>query len=216
MLFPFGFIIYCSYSFTCEQTKEKLNSVIMKHQLKEHFLRYVNIEDSEIDEIYSKFTREVFHKKEYLLQEGQVCRKYYFILNGLVRSFYIDSKGNEKITQFALENWWLTNMESFIKNTPSSITVQAIEPTTVLSIGKEELHALFDHHPKLERFFRMITENMLIAIQRRNDMYLQMKSKDRYDDFVASFPSFTQRVPQYMIASYLEITPEYLSELRKK
>lgn len=188
----------------------------MKHQLKEHILRYVDIADFEIDEIYSKFTREIFGKKEYLLQEGQVCRKYYFILNGLVRSFYIDGKGNEKITQFALENWWLTNMESFIKKTPSSVTIQAIEKTTALSIDREELHALFDHHPKLERFFRIITENMLIAIQRRNDVYLQLKSKDRYYDFVTSFPSFTQRVPQYMIASYLEITPEYLSELRKK
>ena len=106
-------------------------------------------------------------------------------------------------------------MESFIKKTPSAISIQALEKTEILIIDKEELERLFFSIPKLERLFRIITENMLIAIQRKNDIYLQMKSKNRYNDLVKHFPEFIQRVPQYMIASYLEITPEYLSELRK-
>lgn len=188
----------------------------MKEQIKKHFSRYVEFSDVEIDEIYSKLTHKTFGKKDYLLKEGQVCKYNYFLLNGLVRSFYIDNKGNEKITQFALENWWVTNMESYIKNVPSYSSIQAIEKTTALIIDKVELETLFNSIPKLERFFRLITQNMLIAIQRKNDIYLQMKSKDRYDDLIQHFPVFAQRVPQYMIASYLEITPEYLSELRKK
>ncbi|MBL4670074.1 MAG: Crp/Fnr family transcriptional regulator [Flavobacteriales bacterium] len=188
----------------------------MKDQFKNHISSYVEFNDEEIDEIFSKLTQKIFKKKDYLLKEGQVCKNNYFIISGLVRSFYIDNKGNEKITQFALENWWVTNMESYIKSVPSYSSIQTIEKTTVLIIDKEELDKLFKTIPKLERFFRMITENMLIAIQRRSDIYLQMKSKDRYDDLINNFPVFAQRVPQYMIASYLEITPEYLSELRRK
>lgn len=188
----------------------------MKEQIKTYFNRYVEFSDTEIDEIFSKLTQKTFQKKGYILREGKICTNRYFITSGLARSFYIDNKGNEKITQFALENWWVTNMESYIKGIPSDSSIQAIERTTVLFIDKFELEKLFKTMPKLERCFRMITESMLIAIQRRNDIYLQMKSKDRYEDLIQHFPTFAQRVPQYMIASYLEITPEYLSELRKK
>jgi CRP-like cAMP-binding protein len=188
----------------------------MKEQIKTYFSRYVNFSNSEIDEFYSKLVSQTFQKRDYILREGQICKSNYFIINGLVRSFYIDDKGNEKITQFALENWWVTNMESFINETPSFSTIQAIEKTEVLIISKEKLEKLYISIPKLERLFRIITENMLIAIQRKNDIYFQMKSKDRYTSLINHFPNFIQRVPQYMIASYLEITPEYLSELRKK
>ncbi|PHQ59661.1 MAG: cyclic nucleotide-binding protein [Maribacter sp.] len=188
----------------------------MKEQIKRYFSRYVDFSDAEIDEVYSKLIPKTVEKKDYLLREGQVCKSNYFILSGLVRSFYIDNKGNEKITQFALENWWVTNMESFIGETPSLLSMQALEKTQLLLIDKVELEKLYISIPKLERLFRIITENMLIAIQRRNDIYLQMKSKDRYDYLVAHLPNFVQRVPQYMIASYLEITPEYLSDLRRK
>lgn len=187
----------------------------MKEQIKTYFNRYVEFSDAEIDEIYLNLTPKLFQKKEYLLKEQSVCKYKYFIIKGIVRSFYIDTKGNEKITQFAIDNWWVTNMESFIKETPSTISIQALEETEILIIDKDNLESLFYHIPKLERLFRIITENMLIAIQRKNDIYLQMKSKNRYDDLVKHFPDFIQRVPQYMIASYLEITPEYLSELRK-
>jgi CRP-like cAMP-binding protein len=137
-------------------------------------------------------------------------------LKGVVRSFFIDSKGNEKITQFAIDNWWVTNMESFIKETPSTQFLQAVEATTTLSISKKALEALYIESPKFERLFRIITENMLIANLRKNDVFLQKTSKNRYADFVSRLPDFVQRVPQYMIASYLEITPEYLSELRRQ
>ncbi|WP_133537902.1 Crp/Fnr family transcriptional regulator [Tenacibaculum caenipelagi] len=155
-------------------------------------------------------------KKEFLLKENTVYKFYYFITKGLVRSFYVDNKGNEKITLFALDNWWVTNMESFVKTTPSTQYIQAIENTTVLYLSKEELDQLYIEVPKLERLFRIITENMLIANLRKTDVFLQMKSSDRYFNFVENLPNFVQRVPQYMIASYLEITPEYLSELRRK
>lgn len=187
----------------------------MKEQIKAYFNRYVKFTDTEIDEFYHHLSLKTYRKKQYILKAGQVCRNNYFILNGLVRSFYIDHKGNEKITQFALENWWVTNMESFINQTSSLLSIQALEDTQMLSINKEQLENLYVSMPKLERLFRIITENMLIAIQRRNNIYLQMMSKERYSSLLQHYPDFAQRIPQYMIASYLEITPEYLSELRK-
>lgn len=201
---------------TLQRHKEfKIGQDKMKEQIKKYFNRYVEFNDSEIDEIYSKLIFKTFQKKDYILREGQVCKNNYFIIEGLVRSFYIDNKGNEKIIQFGLENWWVTNMQSLINETPSVSSIQALEDSQILLFNKERLENLYTSIPKLERLFRIITEKMLIAVQRRSDIYLQMKSKDRYDDLISHFPNFAQRVPQYMIASYLEITPEYLSELRK-
>ncbi|WP_452598662.1 Crp/Fnr family transcriptional regulator [Pontimicrobium sp. MEBiC01747] len=188
----------------------------MKNQIRTYFNRYVAFSDAEIDLFYSKLLVKTINKKDYLLKEQTICKYNYFIIKGVVRSFYIDVKGNEKITQFAIDNWWVTNMESFIKQTPSTQYIQALEETTVLYLSKDTLEQLYKELPKLERLFRIITENMLIANIRKKDIFLQMKSKERYTDFVKKLPNFIQRVPQYMIASYLEITPEYLSELRRQ
>ncbi|PCI35228.1 MAG: cyclic nucleotide-binding protein [Flavobacteriaceae bacterium] len=188
----------------------------MKTQLHQYLNRYVVFNDEEIDAIYERLALKTFKKKEYLLQEGQTCDAYYFVLSGLVRSYYTTVNGHEKITHFALENWWLTDLESFVSNTASYTTIQALEKTQILVLTKEVLESLYLKIPKLERLFRIITEKTLIAEQRRSSIYLQMSSRDRYLYLITNFPSFAQRVPQYMIASYLEITPEYLSELRKK
>lgn len=187
----------------------------IKKQLQRYFGRYVHFTEDEFECIFEKLQVKTFAKKEFLLEKGQICRYKYFISKGLIRSFYIDEKGTEKITQFAIDNWWLTNMESFVREQPSTVYLQALEESIVYYIQKSELEYLYSKIPKLERLFRIITENMLIAQQRKSDIYLQMKSKDRYEDMVKHLPDFVQRIPQYMLASYLEITPEYLSELRK-
>jgi len=188
----------------------------MKPQLHKYLNRFVIFNNEEMTEIYSCLKLEYFAKKAFILQEGAYCNSYYFILDGLVRSFYIDTKGGEKITQFGLENWWVTDLASFVMQSPSHTAIQAVENTKVLTLSKEKFEQLCVKFPKFERLFRLITEKTLIAVQRKNNVYLQMSSKDRYRDLVTNFPIFAQRVPQYMIASYLEITPEYLSLLRKE
>lgn len=188
----------------------------IKEQIHTYFNRYVEFNRDEINEFCSKIEIKTFDKKEYILKEGQICNSKFFILDGLVRSFNTDYKGNQKIIQFALENWWITDTESFINHTPSITSIQTLEKTTVLILNKEDFENLCYSITKLERLFRIITERTLIAIQRKANFYLQMNSKDRYTLFISQFPNFAQRVPQYMIASYLEITPEYLSELRSK
>jgi len=190
-------------------------SIEMKEQIKKYCNKYVEFNATEIDTFYSKLIVSNYTKKEFLIQEGQICQYNYFIIKGLVRSFYIDNNGNEKITQFAIENWWVTDIESFVNETPSITSIQTLEKTTLLKISKSELEQLYIELPKLERLFRIIAEKTLIAIKRKNDVYLHMKNKEIYEHFLNLNPEFVQRVPQYMIASYLEMTPEYLSGIRK-
>lgn len=187
----------------------------MKTQIQQYLNRHISLNESDLDLFYSHFEKRTYDKKEYLLKEEDTCQYKYFILDGLVRSFYVDEKGNEKITQFAIENWWVTNTESFALQTPSNISIQAVEETIVFRIKKEAFETLLVEIPSLERFFRIIAENMVMAIQRRYGFYMKMNSKHRYEHFVEWIPDFAQRVPLYMIASYLDITPEYLSQLRK-
>lgn len=187
----------------------------MKEQLKAYFNRYASFSDGEIEELLKNFTLRAFNKKDILLNQGEVCLDRFFILEGLVRFYQVDDKGNERIDLFGVEYWWVTNLDSFINETPSRQTIQALEKTKVLCINKTNLEELYTSIPKLERAFRLITENMLIAIQRKEEVYMRQTSKARYFNLVKQIPKLSQRVPQYMIASYLNITPEYLSEIRK-
>lgn len=185
-------------------------------KLKRYINRYIDCSDKEIELISTYLKQTTYKKRAYILDEGQVCKHYYFITEGLVRFYYIDEKASEIITQFAIEEWWFTNYESFILKQPSRVYIQALEPTTVLFISKEQFEELLVKIPKLERFFRLITEKMLIATQKKYEYYLKMNSKDKYQEIVTHLPQLIQRVPQYMIASYLEISPEYLSQIRKQ
>ncbi|MGH1386490.1 Crp/Fnr family transcriptional regulator [Kordia sp.] len=187
----------------------------MKSQLFTYLNRYVSFESEEIDLIFNSLSQKTFHKKEFLLAQYQVCKHRFFILEGLVRYYKTDSDGNENISLFGIENWWITNLDSFINEVPSHNAIQAVENTTVLYISKSDLELLYEKVPKLERAFRIITEKTLIAIQRKDEIYMKQNSKERYYSLVDTIPNFAQRVPQYMIASYLDITPEYLSEIRK-
>ncbi len=187
-----------------------------KEQLAEYLRRYEKLAFSEIDYFFNLTQKRKFSKSEFLLEAGKTCKHQYFISSGLTRVFHIDHKGNEKITQFAVENWWLTNWDSYKGETPSKSYIQALENTTVLQIGKAELENAFLKVPILERIFRKITENWLIAIQKHSEFYLNMDSKSRYEQFISTLPNFSQRVPQYMIASYLEVTPQHLSAIRGK
>ncbi|WP_298417137.1 Crp/Fnr family transcriptional regulator [uncultured Kordia sp.] len=187
----------------------------MKAQLASYLNRYSSFSLKEIDIIFDTLSVQKFQKKEFLLEQNQVCKYRFFIIEGLVRYFRTDHDGNENISLFGIENWWITNLDSFINKIPSQNAIQAIEKTTVLYISKDDLELLYFKIPKLERAFRIITEKTLIAILRKDEIYMKQNSKERYYNLVDTIPNFVQRVPQYMIASYLDITPEYLSEIRK-
>lgn len=188
---------------------------IVKEQLNKYLIRYANFDKNEIEIIYTKCLFKTYKKKEYLLEQNNICKYKYFILKGLVRQFRVEDNGYENISTFGIENWWITNLNSFLNQTHSINSIQAIEETTVLQITKDNLDFLYSKVPKLERVFRKISENMLIAHQRKEEIYMRKNSKERYNNLIKQIPDFCQRVPQYMIASYLNITPEYLSEIKK-
>ena len=187
----------------------------MNEALANYINRYVSFTEDELEIFQQRLVEGKFEKGSTLLEAGNTCKQLFFIVEGLVRSYYIDSKGNEKVTSFGKEHWWVTDMESFIHQTPSQLFIAALEHTTVLTITKDRLEDLYLEVPKVERLFRLITERWLIALQRSSFYYMKATSKDRYYNMVKLIPNFVNRVPQYMIASYLDITPEYLSELRR-
>lgn len=187
----------------------------MHQQLKTYLNNYCVFTDDELDRIQKSLFTKTYKKGEFLLEENKVCGHKFFILKGLVRAFHTDHKGNEKVNLFAIENWWITDMDSLINQKPSFNTIQALENSQVLILSKDDLETLYLQVPKLERVFRLITEKFAIALQRKDEIFMKRNSSQRYFNLVQSIPNFVQRVPQYMIASYLDITPEYLSELRK-
>ncbi len=187
----------------------------MKDQLERYLKRYVKLDDSEFDFFFNHLSHKVYKRKEFILREGTICEHRYFILKGLIRFFHLTEKGKEKVNSFAVENWWITDMDSFINSKSSFNSIQAIEDTSVLMISKEDLERLYKQLPKLERLFRLISEKYAIALQRKEEIFMREDSINRYNNLIRSIPNFDQRVPQYMIASYLDITPEYLSEIKK-
>lgn len=163
---------------------------------------------------YFKFLK--VSKREFLTAEGQQCRNLYFVEKGCLRMFYVNKRASEQIVQFALEGWWISDYFSFMNSKPSDYSIQAIEKSEIWSIDKGQFEDLLKELPKLEKYFRIVMLKGVAAAQHRSKLQYEMSKEEFYVHFSTAFPEFMQRVPQYMIASYLGITPEYLSELRKR
>jgi CRP-like cAMP-binding protein len=149
-----------------------------------------------------------------VVQNGNVCRYESFVLKGCLKTFYIDNEGQEHIVQFAIENWWTADLSSFLTQTPACYNVLCLENCELAQITFPDLEELYLAIPKLERFFRIIIQKAYIAAQQRIVNNFSMAAKDRYVQFRKQYPEIDQRVPQYMIASYLGITKEFLSKIR--
>ncbi len=181
-----------------------------------HIQKYVRLNEPEIQVVESYVHPLTLKKKEFLLKEGQVCRFNYFVESGCLRMFYYNDKMVEQTTQFAIETWWMSDYFSFSRQQPSEYFIQAVEKSVVLGIDFHTQEKLFAEVPQMERYFRIIMQRALAASQLRVKLIYQLSKEEMFRHFSASFPQFLQRVPQYMLASYLGLTPEYLSELRKK
>ena len=162
------------------------------------------------------FSSKKLRKKQYLLQEGDVCKYTAFVNKGILRSYTIDEKGSEHVIQFALEDWWITDFYSFLTGEPSSYYIDVLEDAEVLLITKAAQDEMVLKVPKMERFLRLLMQNSLIALQRRLLGSLNYTAEDKYLQLLDACPSIIQRVPQHFIASYLGITPETLSRIRKQ
>ncbi|UTD14362.1 Crp/Fnr family transcriptional regulator [Tenacibaculum mesophilum] len=189
----------------------------MKEALITSISKYIKLTSEEESIIKSFWTEKTLEKGAYLLRNGDVCRTDNFIINGTLKAFYINAAtGTEEVLYFAIENWWATDIDSFQKQQPSIYNIQAIEKTNLLQIRYDSFQEMLKQAPKLERFFRIILENYLGSLQRRiihNNVY---DAEQRYFDFIKDYPKIADKVPQYLIASYLGVTPEFLSRVRKK
>jgi CRP-like cAMP-binding protein len=161
------------------------------------------------------FTPKKLRKKQYLLQQDDVCRFTAFVEKGALKSYTVDDKGNEHILQFSLEGWWVSDIYSFLTSEPASYNIEALEDCELLMLSQQSSEAMMDRLPKMERYFRLLGQNAIIAMQRRMVGSLSQSAVEKYSNLVRTYPNIIQRVPQHMIASYLGITPETVSRIRK-
>ena len=188
----------------------------MSEIFKQHIGKFVELNEGEFSDIFSFFQTIDISKKENLLTEGQVCKFNYFVLKGCLRKFFINDKGVEQTTEFAIENWWMTDNIAFEHQLKSEFYIQAVEPSTILIIDHSSQEKLLHQHPKMERYFRFVYQRAYAAAQMRIKYLFDYSKEEFYYSFNNQYPEFVQRIPQYLLASFLGFTPEYLSEIRKK
>jgi len=176
----------------------------------------IDITDQDFEHVKTLFIPKKLRKKRFLLQEGDPCVYTCFVERGLLRSFRIDEKGNEHILQFGMQGWWIADLYSFLTGVGSQYNIEALEESELLLITKPSWDTLLNEVPALERYFRILIQNNLIATQNRLMRNMTISAEERYTKLISEFPDISQRVPQHMIASYIGVTRETLSRLRSQ
>ena len=184
--------------------------------LRNHIQKIAPLSDEELDSVLSFFKVQRLKRKELVLQEGQKCKSLFFVAKGCMRLFFFDDKGAEQTIQFAIETWWMTDLHSFNTKCEAAFNIQAIEETDVICIEKDRLEQMLLQHPAMDKYFSVIYQRAYAASLLRVKYIFSMSKEEFYDLFSTSYPAFLQRIPQYILASFLGFTPEYLSELKKK
>jgi len=177
---------------------------------------YINLTVEEEKLLLSKIVFRRYLKNQFIVQQGDICKTANFILSGCTKTFYMDLEGQEHIVMFSIENWWASDLGSFITQSPADFNVQCIENSELIQFTHESLEYLYKEIPKLERLFRKIVERAFVASQKRIIRNFSLEAKDRYKVFKTTYPKIDLRVPQYMIASYLGITKEFLSKIKSQ
>lgn len=185
-------------------------------ELLQYVSKHISLTDQEAEIFLSNFEAKSFKKNDFIGKQGDIPRVQNFIISGGARMYLIDDKGDEHTIQFGVENWWLGDLGNFITQTPADYNIQCFEATQVLQLSYTNLQKLYGTIPKLERFYRIIIQNAYVSAQRRIVNKTRLSATERYLDFRNKYPHLEQRVPQYMIASYLGITKEFLSKLRRQ
>jgi len=184
--------------------------------LRAHIEKRVHLTDEEFSISAKYFVPKSLKKHQFLLNEGDVCKNLGFVNNGCLREYTIDSKGTEHIIQFAIEDWWVSDLHSFLSGLPATYNIDAIQDSEVLLLEKSAREELLDNCPKMERFFRLLLESNYVATHNRINDTLSTSAEERYLKFIKTYPKLFEQVPQNQIASYLGITPQSLSRIRKE
>ena len=181
-----------------------------------HLKRKITLTENEETHLITKLRQRLYLKGQYIVQEGEISRFQTFIVSGKIRTFYLDDNGTEHIVFFGIENWWVGDICSFTTQTPAEFNTQCLEDTQVIQISHDELEQLYEEIPKLERYFRLTVEKAYGNLSKRIVRNHSLPAKERYLLFSEAQPEIVKRIPQYMIASYLGITKEFLSHIRKQ
>ncbi|HEY4149476.1 MAG TPA: Crp/Fnr family transcriptional regulator [Chitinophagaceae bacterium] len=180
----------------------------------ENVSRKIKLGQEQLDRLLSTFKMVRVRKKQFVIQPGFVAKQRIYVLKGAFRSYVIDEKGNDHTIQFAIEDWWISDYNSYIYQTPATQFVVALEDSIVLQIDYVNEQALKASHHQLETLFRMMAEKSAAFYARRITSNLTQNAKQRYHEFMEKFPEVAQRLPQYALASYLNMTKEFLSRIR--
>lgn len=178
--------------------------------------KIVLLTDKEKALILSKIEVQHYKTKTILLHAGEICKHSYFVNSGILRSFTINDHIVEHVLHFACEGWWIGDMYSLLSQKPGNLFIEVIEDAEVLLLSKENQEILYHEIPKLERFFRILTENSLVAHQERLMDNLSLSAEERFEKFCSKYPTLIQQVPQKQIASYIGVTPEFFSKMKAK
>jgi len=181
-----------------------------------YFDRILPLDKEEKELIATKFHPRLYRKRQYVLQEGDTCAHLYFVVRGCLRMYKIDPQGNTHILQFATENNWINDLGSFHSTSPSTLNIDVLEDTVVLQISRDDLVTVYLQAPKFNRIFRVLLENSYVRLQERLLQNISSTAEERYQSFLEVYPHLVNRLSQVQIASYLGITPEFLSRLRNR
>lgn len=182
--------------------------------LLDYFDKIISLNEEEVHLVVKSFQLRLYRRRQYVLQEGDICRQFNFVVRGCLRMYQIDEKGNIHILQFATENWWMMDIGSFHSKKKSSLNIDALEDTMVLQIDYNNLIALYTKAPRFNRIFRVLIENSYVSLQNRLLENISSTAEERYLSFLDTYPHLSNRLPQTQIAAYLGITPEFLSRIR--
>ncbi|MDN4013759.1 MULTISPECIES: Crp/Fnr family transcriptional regulator [Chryseobacterium] len=188
----------------------------MTEIFKNNISQHITLSEDESAQFYSLFQKKIIKKKQFLLREGEICKFEGFVIKGLFKTYHIDSDGIEQILNFATEDWWITDIDSFTNELPSQLNIEALEDSEVLIISKKDKEFAYKNLPKIEKLFRVMTQKTHVALQRRMIDNLSKTADKRYTDFIEKYPQLYQRLTNVQIAAYLGISHEFVSRIRKK
>jgi CRP-like cAMP-binding protein len=188
----------------------------MTDLLKSNVSLNITLDEAEWERFILPFRMKVIQKKKFLLQVGEICGFEDFVYKGCFKVYHIDDKGFEQVVYFAIEGWWITDIDSFTNQIPSQLFIQALEDSEVLMISQADKEKLYEEVPKVEKLFRIMTQKTHVALQRRMIDNLSKTVGQRYQEFLQKYPQIARRLTNIQIAAYLGVSHEFVSKIRRQ
>jgi CRP-like cAMP-binding protein len=206
----------CAKDVTFSLPKLRQAQLAMFERLKESVRQRTALTPAELEALQPYFIPKKVRKRQYILNAGDVCLYTTFVEKGLLRSFTVDDHGHEHVVQFACEGWWISDMYSFVTGKGALYNIEALEDSELLHLTRQSMDEMLAKFPAMERFFRLLMQNHIVSLQGRVIAHMSLSAEEKYLKLMEVAPDIIARASQQHIASYLSITPETLSRIRKK